>query len=94
MLIQWRDEPAVDRSFRLQVPTVGMRAVSMPEDRRIVTRSLEQVHAGQLAHQLFARISDGQRQRVLLARAICHELDHLDGILYTDRAESVERSDD
>ena len=36
MLIQWRDEPAVDRSFRLQVPTVGMRAVSMPEDRRIV----------------------------------------------------------
>jgi len=24
----------------------------------------------------------------LLARAICHELDHLDGILYSDRAES------
>ena len=36
MLIQWRDEPAVDRSFRLGVPTVGLRAVSMPEDRRIV----------------------------------------------------------
>lgn len=35
-LIQWKDEPAVDRSFRLGVPTVGMRAVSMPEDRRIV----------------------------------------------------------
>lgn len=35
-LIQWRDEPAVDRSFRLGVPTVGMRALSMPEDRRIV----------------------------------------------------------
>ena len=28
------------------------------------------------------------------ARAVCHELDHLDGILYTDRAERVERSDD
>ncbi len=25
------------------------------------------------------------------ARAICHEFDHLDGILYTDRAERVER---
>ena len=25
------------------------------------------------------------------ARAVCHELDHLDGILYTDRAEKVER---
>ena len=24
------------------------------------------------------------------ARAVCHELDHLDGILYTDRAEKVE----
>ena len=36
MLIQWKDEPAVDRSFRLEVPTVGVRAVSMPEDRRIV----------------------------------------------------------
>ena len=27
------------------------------------------------------------------ARAVCHELDHLDGILYIDRAERVERSD-
>lgn len=36
MLIQWKNEPAVDRSFRLGVATVGVRAVSMPEDRRIV----------------------------------------------------------
>ena len=36
MLIHWRDEPAVDRSFRLAVATSGVRAVSMPEDRRIV----------------------------------------------------------
>ena len=35
-LIQWHDEPAVDRSFRLGVPTVGVRAVSMPENRRVV----------------------------------------------------------
>lgn len=27
------------------------------------------------------------------ARAVCHELDHLDGVLYIDRAERVERSD-
>ena len=27
------------------------------------------------------------------ARAVCHELDHLDGILYIDRTERVERSD-
>ena len=36
MLIHWRDEPAVDRSFRLAVAASGVRAVSMPEDRRIV----------------------------------------------------------
>lgn len=27
------------------------------------------------------------------ARAICHELDHLDGVLYIDKAEFVERAD-
>ena len=30
----------------------------------------------------------------LTARAFCHELDHLDGILYIDRAERVERETD
>ena len=34
------------------------------------------------------------RARGFFARAVCHELDHLDGILYIDRAERVERSDD
>ena len=28
------------------------------------------------------------------ARAVCHELDHLDGVLYVDRAERVERIKD
>lgn len=32
--------------------------------------------------------------RGFFARAVCHELDHLDGILYTDRAERVERAED
>lgn len=27
------------------------------------------------------------------ARAICHELDHLDGVLYIDRAEHIERAE-
>ena len=27
----------------------------------------------------------------LLARAICHELDHLDGVLYIDRATHLEK---
>ena len=36
----------------------------------------------------------GKRKKLVargfFARAVCHELDHLDGILYTDRAEKVE----
>ena len=30
----------------------------------------------------------------LLARAFCHEIDHLDGILYTDIADKVYRLDE
>lgn len=40
----------------------------------------------------------GKKQKLVakgfFARAICHELDHLDGILYTDRAEFVENARD
>ena len=36
----------------------------------------------------------GKRKKLVargfFVRAVCHELDHLDGILYTDRAEKVE----
>ncbi len=32
--------------------------------------------------------------RDFFARAICHELDHLDGILYTDKAEEVRDAED
>ena len=37
----------------------------------------------------------GKRKKLVargfFARAVCHELDHLDGVLYTDLAERVER---
>ena len=40
----------------------------------------------------------GKKQKLVakgfFARAICHELDHLDGILYTDSAEFVENARD
>ena len=32
--------------------------------------------------------------RGFFARAVCHELDHLDGILYTDKAEDVRDAED
>ena len=35
--------------------------------------ALELVHAGELAGRFFTEVSDGQKQRVLLARAVCQE---------------------
>ncbi len=36
MLINWQDEPAVDRTFRFEKPTRRMCAVHMPEDRNVI----------------------------------------------------------
>ena len=43
------------------------------KDREAVHRALEQVHALELKDRDFTTLSDGQRQRILLARAICQE---------------------
>ena len=42
-----------------------------PEDVRIVEDSMERVNALELREQRFTELSDGQKQRVLLARALC-----------------------
>ncbi len=42
-------------------------------DRQIVAVALEKVHASDIADRDFAAISDGQRQRIMFARAICQE---------------------
>ncbi len=44
-----------------------------PGDVEAVREALERVHALELAQQDFATLSDGQRQRILLARALCQE---------------------
>ncbi|MEG1641810.1 MAG: sensor histidine kinase [Synergistaceae bacterium] len=36
MLVSWQNEPAVDRSFRLGVPTTGVKAYSVPEEMSVV----------------------------------------------------------
>lgn len=54
-------------------PYTGRLGILSPEDRRKVGEAMELVHALDLADQDFSRISDGQRQRVLLARALCQE---------------------
>lgn len=44
-----------------------------PADQEIVNESLRRVHAEELAHRDVSTLSDGQRQRIMLARAICQE---------------------
>ena len=48
-----------------------------PEDRRIVARSLELVNAADLAQRDYMTLSDGQKQRVILARALAQQPDLL-----------------
>ena len=43
------------------------------EDEEIVTESLRKVSAADIENKDFSQISDGQRQRIMLARAICQK---------------------
>ena len=54
-------------------PYTGRLGVLSAEDKRQVHAALALVGAEALAGRDFNRISDGQRQRVLLARAICQQ---------------------
>lgn len=36
MIIRWENEPAVERTFRVGLPTTGMMSVSSPENQRVV----------------------------------------------------------
>lgn len=54
-------------------PYTGRFGMLSDEDRRIVRESMELVHIGELSDRDFTQTSDGQKQRVMLARAICQE---------------------
>lgn len=54
-------------------PYTGRLGILGPGDRAAVRAALERVRALELRDAPFDQISDGQRQRVLLARAICQE---------------------
>lgn len=54
-------------------PYTGALGILSAEDREKVRAAMKLVHVDQLADRDFSKISDGQRQRVLLARAICQE---------------------
>ena len=54
-------------------PYTGTLGILSAEDKEKVKNAMEMVHAWDLKDRDFTAISDGQRQRILLARAICQE---------------------
>ncbi|MCR5281844.1 MAG: cobyric acid synthase, partial [Lachnospiraceae bacterium] len=54
-------------------PYTGRLGILSKEDQRIVSESMEWTDVAKLSDTLFETLSDGQKQRVLLARAICQQ---------------------
>lgn len=67
-LLTCRDIVAVGR-----YPYTGAFGMLSEDDERKVDRALRDVHAEDIAERDFMQISDGQKQRILLARALCQE---------------------
>jgi iron complex transport system ATP-binding protein len=60
----------IDVVVMARAPFLGTVAAPKPDDYRIAEEALKQLHAFHLADKNFNRISGGERQIVLLARAI------------------------
>ena len=56
-----------------RIPYTGRLGILSAEDKKQVQNALELVGAAQLADRDFNCVSDGQRQRILLARAVCQQ---------------------
>lgn len=54
-------------------PYTGMLGILSKKDKKQIQNAMELVNAWELRDRDFTEISDGQRQRILLARAICQE---------------------
>lgn len=54
-------------------PYTGHFGLLSKEDDAVVREAMELVHVSEIGNRDFAKISDGQRQRVMLARAISQE---------------------
>lgn len=67
-LMTCRDVTAAGR-----YPYTGRLGLLSEKDQRAVDQALELVHGTDLGERPFDRISDGQCQRIMLARALCQE---------------------
>lgn len=58
-------------------PYTGSLGILSNEDKSIVERIMDQVNVKEIADAYFNQISDGQKQRVMLGRALCQQPDIL-----------------
>ncbi len=58
-------------------PYTGLLGILSEEDKTIVRKTMEMTGVSMLAEKEFLKVSDGERQRVMLARAIAQEPDIL-----------------
>ncbi len=58
-------------------PYTGQFGILSSRDREKVRKAAELANVSDLADKLFSRISDGQKQKVMLARALCQEAEIL-----------------
>lgn len=58
-------------------PYTGQLGILSGHDKNKITEAMELTRVTEIGNRNFNRISDGQRQRVMLARAICQEPDVL-----------------
>lgn len=54
-------------------PYTNMMGKMTPQDKQVIHDAMSRVHALDLADREFCTLSDGQKQRIMLARAICQE---------------------
>lgn len=58
-------------------PYTGRMGILNDWDRQKITEAFELVNASDIMYEAFDEISDGQRQRVMLAKALCQDTDIL-----------------
>lgn len=56
-------------------PYTGKMGILGPEDVAMVDKAMTMTNSVEIGDELFDRLSDGQKQRIMLARAICQETD-------------------
>ena len=81
ILMTDRVEPELMTGYDVVVsrryPYTGRLGILGDEDRRVVDKVMELVNITSLKDKYFSEMSDGQRQRFMLARALCQEPDIL-----------------